>query len=248
MKITTRTLLAALVLTTVAVGCTDRSESPTDPTTVASAAPLYSESSGECTETMVICDDGSEPPRWVDDGFEEVYNDVTDGDMSFEESTSDGSYDASYSSSRCPSYVVGVAQGTVYVTNPSGRKVSVTFRSRGTWSWKFDTGPSTARYNWPPGYWQAIDGSGIEVQVGSVDGTCLVGPAQMTYVSLGPNYYFVNARFPRRRGYHFTGGGGGGGDGSGGTQCREEQVTVEVNYGDGTGWHVVYRGTATVCE
>lgn len=252
MKTTAHTLLVALVLTAVAAGCTDQPESPTGPTTLAGAAPRYSEASGECTESTIICDDGSEP-TWTDDGFEEVYTDFTDGDVSFEQetsgSTSDSSYDMSYSSwAGCPSYVTGVAYGNVYVTNPGGGRTSVRFMSSGTWSWMGDQGPNQARYNWPPGYWDAIDGSGIQVQVGSVDGTCRINDRGFVYVAFGPNYYHVNARFPRRRGYYHQTGGGGGGGGGDGTQCREEYAIVEVNYGDGTGWHVIWEGTVTVCE
>jgi hypothetical protein len=121
--------------------------------------------------------------------------------------------------------------------------------SRGTWSLMADIGPNMARYNWPPGYWDAIDGSGIQVQVGSVEGFCRTNDRGLVYVSFTERFHHVNARFPRRRGYYRTSGGGGGGeDEGGGGQCREEYVYVEVDYGDGTGWHVIWEGTATVCE
>jgi len=200
---------------------------------------------------MLICDDEPET-RWSDDGFEEVFTDIADGDMSFEqetsENTSGSSYQASYNWAGCPSYVVGVAYANVFVTNPSGGKTSVRFMSTGTWSWKADLGPNMARYNWPPGYWDAIDGSGIQVQVGSVDGICRMNDRGMVYVSLTGPFQFVNARFPRRRGYRLASGGGDGeGEGGGDGQCRAEYVYVEVDYGDGTGWHVIWEGTAVVC-
>jgi hypothetical protein len=255
MKSTTHTLLASLVLVTVA-GCIDQPASPTGSATIDGATARYTWGGEECTETMIICDDGSEPPppTWTDDGFEEVFTDVADGEISLVEDTSQttsGNPPASYSWSGCPSYIAGSAYGTVYVTNPSGGKTSVTFLSWGIWSWHSDLGPNRARYNWPPGYWDAVDGSGIEVQVGSAEGTCRVNDRGNVYVALGPKYYHVNARFPRRRGYTPTSGGGGsggGGGGGGGTTCREEYVVVEVNYGDGTGWHVIWEGLAIVCE
>jgi hypothetical protein len=241
------TLLTALVLTTVAAGCREGPASLMGPTTVADVTPRYSEVSGECTETTIICDDES-GTRWTDDGFEEVYTEVTDGDMSFEpdasESTSSGTYDASYSWTGCPSYVQGVAYANVYVTNPSGGKTSVRFMSTGIWSWNADLGPSMARYNWPPGYWDALDGSGIQVQVGAVDGACRMNDRGRVYVAFTGPFHFVNARFPRRRGYRLASGG----SGSDETECREEYVIVEVHYGDGTGWHVIWEGMATVCE
>ncbi|HEY0151325.1 MAG TPA: hypothetical protein VGB92_04965 [Longimicrobium sp.] len=252
MKTKSRTLFATLVIAAVAAGCTDWRGSPTSPTNAAGAAPRYDALGGECTPAMIICDDGSER-RWTDDGFEEVYTDFADGDLSFEhessESTSAGSYQASYTWSGCPSYVVGVAYGNVYVTNPSGGKTSVRFMSSGTWSWMADIGPNMARYNWPPGYWDAIDGSGIQVQVGSVEGFCRTNDRGYVYVAFTGRFHHVNARFPRRRGYYLASGGGGGGeDDGGGGQCREEYVYVEVDYGDGTGWHVIWEGTATVCD
>jgi hypothetical protein len=46
------------------------------------------------------------------------------------------------------------------------------------------------------------------------------------------------------------GGGSGGGDlgGGGGLSCREEYIYIEVDYGDGSGWHTWWEGWATVCE
>jgi len=40
------------------------------------------------------------------------------------------------------------------------------------------------------------------------------------------------------------GSGGGGGNGN----CHTEYIVVEINYGDGTGWHTLWEGYATVCE
>lgn len=240
MRLRTRTFLVSLVLTTVVIGCRDQAESPTSPMTATDATPLSWQSGEGCAPYMIICDD--EGFTWFDDGFEEVYTDFSDGDL-FELSVSE----SNLAWSGCPSYVVGVYFGNVYVTNPSGNKQSVPFMTTGTWSWKADLGPMRARYNWPPGYWPAIDGSGIQIQISAADGTCRVAPGGLTYVSF-TRYHHVNARFPRRRGYTLTGGGGGGGDGGGSGQCRQEWVIVEVNYGDGSGWHVIWEGYATVCS
>lgn len=40
---------------------------------------------------------------------------------------------------------------------------------------------------------------------------------------------------------------GGGGGGGGPDPCYQEYIYLEVDYGDGTGWHVVWEGYATVC-
>jgi hypothetical protein len=68
-------------------------------------------------------------------------------------------------------------------------------------------------------------------------------PNGQVHVAFGPEFYDVNARYPRRRNAS-TGGGSGGGT----YECHEEYVIVEINYGDGTGWHVLWEGNAMVCE
>jgi hypothetical protein len=142
----------------------------------------------------------------------------------------------------CPSYVVGMARVTLSIPTPNGGTRSATIWSSGTWSWLFDTGPMQARYNWPPGYWPTNDGSGVEVQVGSADGSCRGDPDGLVHVSF-TKFYHVNSRYPRRRGSQYTGGD----DGSGDTGCRTEYIVVEINYGDGTGWHELWEGWAQIC-
>lgn len=37
--------------------------------------------------------------------------------------------------------------------------------------------------------------------------------------------------------------------GGGGTRmCRRETIVMEIDYGDGTGWHEIWRGEVTVCS
>ena len=106
----------------------------------------------------------------------------------------------------------------------------------------------SARYNWPPGYWPAVDGSGIEVQIGSADGNCYPDGAGYYYVSFY-KFYHVNARYPRRGGYYFgSGGGGGADDGGGGWSCSTEYVVIEISYDGGATWQTWWQGYATVCE
>ena len=228
-------ILAVVLSTVLSVGCADE---PSAPQALTPSTPRLSEESGGggCPPGAYICDGW----YYEDDGFEEVFDDVTHGEGGWEE----------YSSSQglqCPSYIFGLSQITLNVPTPDGSTRSATIRTYGTWSWRQAIAPMEALYNWPPGYWPTVDGSGAEVSISYAQGRCLVYPGNVVRVALGPNFYHVNTRYPRRRGYQPTSGGGGGGGSGGESGCDQEYVYVEVNRGDGAGWQVIWEGWATVC-
>lgn len=231
-----RAAVGFLLLSTLAA-CADlpSSTAPIQPPASASADELP----GGCTPTMIICDDGS-TPTWQDDGFEEATVYEASGAL-----MDQIPMDAALAAPVCPSYAYGIGlRTTLSAPRPDGNFQSVTISTTGTWSWWGEDGPSSAMYNWPPGYWPAVDGSGAEVSIGTAHGNCYPLTAGMVAVRLGPPFRWVNARWPRRRGEisPTSGGGGGGGD-----SCQMEYIIVEINYGDGTGWHELWEGWASVC-
>jgi len=58
-------------------------------------------------------------------------------------------------------------------------------------------------------------------------------------------FYVPDPAGPGCAGPNSTGGGGGGGGPP--PNCTVEYVYLEINYNDGTGWHILWEGYATVC-
>jgi hypothetical protein len=102
------------------------------------------------------------------------------------------------------------------------------------------------QYRWPSGFWDAVDGSGRSISVGTADATCsgFVSPDGRWGIRV--NFYaFHDVEIRRPRGGQQQTGGGG--DTGGGT-CHDEWLVLEINYGDGTGWHELWEGWGQVCE
>jgi hypothetical protein len=92
-------------------------------------------------------------------------------------------------------------------------------------------------YPWQPGMRRA--------SVANADGHCYIVPKPGgggfdIRVSLF-KYNGVRIRYPSRSTSY------GGGSEGGAPNCHQEYVYLEINYGDGTGWHVIWQGYATVC-
>jgi hypothetical protein len=227
----------AALLLGFAIACHD-APVPTSPA-LAPVARAADEMYG-CSPQAFICEEG-DVQEWYDDGFEEVSAFEVSGPQ-----TDEMQSDAPTSAVGCPSFAVGSGIHTsLSVPTPDGNYQYVTIQTSGTWSWYSDAGVQLAHYNWPSGYWPAVDGSGAEVTIGTALGTCRLFPGGMiAAVSFGSPFRWVNARWPRRRGSaQFTSGGGGGG-GGGGT-CTQEYVFIE--YRDATGWHILWEGWVNLC-
>lgn len=108
-------------------------------------------------------------------------------------------------------------------------------------------GLSSARYifpqNWSDsqGMWPDIgpgSPAGRYARAQSADGSCSLRPGNQIKVSFF-RFNGVAVRYPTR----CTSSGGGGGQAT----CHTEYAYLEINYGDGTGWHVIWQGYVTVC-
>ncbi len=132
------------------------------------------------------------------------------------------------------------------VTARDGKRFEIL--TTGTWQIRHVLGPSTASYYWPPGRWPATDGSGYAASITAADAACnfyLDRARRTAGISLDfYKFYGVEVFIPGGP----AGGDGGGGSGGGSVACHEEHIVIEINYGDGTGWHVWWEGVAWICE
>lgn len=153
--------------------------------------------------------------------------------------------------------------GIVGVTVPD--EISSNFyrvTSHGTWIMDFIRSipylaTSAAVYNWPRGprpggYWDAtrqFDGRPAEVFISQMVGTCsIVADPSGARVRVTPEWAMgVRIKDPQNR-RTSDGDGGGSGGGTAPEGCRWEFIIIEVNYGDGTGWHELWSGNALVCD
>ncbi|MHB0950090.1 MAG: hypothetical protein ACYC3Q_13300 [Gemmatimonadaceae bacterium] len=126
------------------------------------------------------------------------------------------------------------------------------FNSRGTWviDWlgSFILLPSSqAVYNWPQsptGWWPAfnLDRGGGPARIKIRQGRAVChGGGNLSFIQ----YYGVTLEDDNIYKKTSSIGGGGGG---GGENCWTEHAIIEIDYGDGTGWHELWRGYVTVCE
>ena len=81
---------------------------------------------------------------------------------------------------------------------------------------------------------------GRYITVAYTDVQCSVSQAQNAMIYDFIRAYGVVARYP------VGGDAGGGGNYGPSVTCIQEEVIAEINYGDGTGWHELWRGTTTV--
>jgi hypothetical protein len=114
---------------------------------------------------------------------------------------------------------------------------------------------SQAIYNFPRGYQAGGYWSGYnitrsqyaEIFVAKVRSTCELVQMPNGQVFVGGRliqYYGVLVREAQQE----PAGGGGGGGGGPDDNCSYEFITIEINYGDGTGWHELWSGWAWVCS
>jgi hypothetical protein len=181
----------------------------------------------------------------------EPWFDEREVDISFSAS----SYEEDPESAPCPRSLTGFLP-SAWARDPN-TGYQYTFPSSGTWiiNWVKSLpylSSGQAIYSWPqgggdgswPAYNQSLGAGGAKIWVREGRAVCLTPPGNVIFVMA----YGVRVEDPnvRRPG---SGGGGGGGseDTGGGSDCTQEYVYLEVDYGDGTGWHTLWEGYARVC-
>lgn len=241
--------LAVLVI----AGCTDQPTAPGGHL-ISTPEPHLSESPPQCDPSMIICDENGGVPDVTYDYYSEDVGDVT-GSASFEYTLSAAEAQpyfglTSGSAVACPAgfAMAGVA-ATLY---PPGEPL-LPIVSSGWWAIIFGEMPvNFGRYLWPANMsapqaeymWPATDASGRWASIANADARCLlvVYPNGMYRTDVTfYKYNGVRIRYPSRRTNY------GGGSGGGLPDCHLEYIYLEVNYGDGTGRHVIWQGYATVC-
>ena len=198
---------------------------------------------------------------YVDGGGDDLDQDVQIGTQPLAQVTS-GDFSPSYSATAsgiytpiCADWFPAILKHLWAWATPPGQSFPrrVDFVLTGVFTNQHAAPEPEGRYNVPPGYWPSPDGSGIEVQANTAVGVC---SAQDYYV--GPfmwrHFHFhitgftgVNVRWPKPYSNTSNPAGGSGGSSGGGTGCRWEYIYIDVDYGDGTGWHEVWEGWAQVC-
>ncbi len=237
-------VILALLLPAAVGACAGDVSSPGE----LASRPLLDEGGTNCD--YIIYDDGTCDPAGGGGGYDRFYYETLNGNASVD-------YDLGYA--EAPSYADGALatcppgfQGWLLPANatddgdPYGRPLP--FVSSGWWGMVFSQlypFPFT-RYVWPDGFWDATDGSGRSISIGTGDASCAAIIYPDGRVGVRVNFYAfhdIEIRRPRT-GEQSTGGGG---DGGGGT-CYQEWLVLEINYGDGTGWHVLWEGWGEVCQ
>ncbi len=106
-------------------------------------------------------------------------------------------------------------------------------------------------YNWPAGpyegFWDARNVFTLAqayVFISQGRGACYLRPVRPGVYQKGIRFFqFYGVQVKDQQIRSSSSGGGGGTGGS----CSFEFVIVEIDYGDGTGWHELWRGYAKVC-
>ncbi len=175
------------------------------------------------------------PPSDDEPGPQTSYFWSLDGDASVEYATANAALSSSYVS--CPP---GFTKYRVVATLLPPGEAPLTIVSSGWWGIIYgELADPYGRYQWPGGFWPAIDGSGREAKIGTADAVCRVfaRPGGFTINVSFFRYNEVEIRYPPT-----PGGGEGGGGGGGGGGCVDEWIIIEIDYGDGTGWHTWWEG------
>ena len=192
-----------------------------------------------CDETAILCEN---PPA---DGYEEIYTDSVALDypalVSAPEYTENGMIVC------IPAFTQALVTLPIRLYPPDGGfSVIKPVVFTGLWvleRWLPGSAGSRGDYIFPPGYFPAADGSGVTVSVGKGRAVCSAPGGQYTVAFY--EYFNVNARWPRVR--PASGGGGGGPSDPAPSGCEWHWSTLEINYHDGTGWHVLWEGWALWC-
>ena len=169
-----------------------------------------------------------------------------------DDTLSSSSYAFDEESAPCPRWIAGFTTG---ITRDPHTGYFYSFASSGTWTidWVASAvylSSGQAIYNWPQGggdgSWPAVNQtlgqSGAKIWIRQARGVCLAVNS-VSFIQ----FYGVRVEDPNLRREDESPGGGGGGGGGGGDDCTSEWIIVEVDYGDGTGWHTLWQGYATVC-
>ncbi|MEX2152799.1 MAG: hypothetical protein WD825_05620 [Gemmatimonadaceae bacterium] len=233
---------AAISVTLLVSACADHGPTPSNDL----LKPLRSTSfsmSTDC-EQQIIPD-----PECNTDGSGSTgywaYHEEADGELMLEAAA----YESNEESAPCPRWIEGTTTG--FVRDPNTRFM-YRFSSIGRWNINWLASliylpSSQAIYSWPQsptGWWDAVNvdrgNSPAKIRIKEARGYCATTNVHFF------TYYGVEVKDDQLR-TQSSGSGGGGGSGDG-LNCHQEYVFIEINYGDGTGWHVWWEGYASVCE
>ncbi len=231
----------ALLVVIFCIGCRDESgDNPTGPSQDIALAGKRS-SVVDCATQLIL-----EPPcdgTYPEGGDAAYYPELQGEATVIYESAMD---QASLTSGAvvCPAFVTDFLV-MAQVTPASGSPFYIT--STGTWYLTQLYGnPSYGLYRWPPGRWAAMDMSGRTVSIQSALGVCTAYidyARRVAGIRVNYGHFYGVVIYPPLS--PASGGTGAGGNGS---NCHNEYIVIEINIGDGTGWHVWWEGWARVCE
>lgn len=246
---TTKFAISAVTCVLAMFGCGEQSTAPAANKATQISASIYGEA--PCSDFAIICDENGGDPGSNEQGYFLDY-DVVDG-SSFGEFLLSEAQAAAFTNTgvSCPPgfSMLGVP-ATLFPPNEAPLPIA----SSGWWGIIFgEMSDPYGRYNWPSNLahpelqymWPALDQSRRRAQIMNADARCVLLPPRP-----GTQEYRLQVTFYKYNGvrlWYPTRNTGGGGSGGGGWSCTQQFAILEINYGDGTGWHELWRGYVTVC-
>ena len=98
----------------------------------------------------------------------------------------------------------------------------------------------SARYSFPNAFFNSTNNPYLKVKASHGDAKCIYNAALNRWALIFEKIY--NVEWETRHDGTVPGGGG-----APGQVCIQEVWVLEINYGDGTGWHEIWRGTVSRC-
>lgn len=98
-----------------------------------------------------------------------------------------------------------------------------------------------ARYSFPSGFFDSTNNPNLKVKASHGDAFCSYNFGLQRWALIFDKVY--NVEWETRHDGTIPGSGGG----DPGQVCIQEVWILEINYGDGTGWHEIWRGTVSRC-
>jgi hypothetical protein len=140
----------------------------------------------------------------------------------------------------CPASVYGAG-----IITTSGTGTPVPFVASGLFQkigshGLYPLDPTSARYSFPNAFFDSSNNPHIKVKASHGDAKCVYNLAIGKWILIFDKIY--NVEWETRHDGTVVGGGG-----EPGQICIEEVWILEINYGDGTGWHEIWRGTVSRC-